>query len=56
MNTKDTTHIVRRWYNQLNEEKECEYCGGEGVIITDEYEPVGGHKQHEQKCICQIQQ
>lgn len=49
-------HLVERMYMIIEQKKVCEYCGGEGIIVEDAYEPIRGHKQVEQKCICQIEQ
>ena len=49
-------HLVEKMYTAIQEEKICEYCGGEGTITYDDYEPINGHKQIEKKCLCQIEQ
>ena len=37
--------------------KECEYCGGEGVVPCDVFDPDSGQYMHgvgEQICICRL--
>lgn len=39
-------------------EEECEFCGGEGEVTVDEFDPDSGQMMRgvgHQKCVCQLE-